>query len=161
MLSWLWKIITPLASKNNTTIYINNQIRFNTSGYGSPKTTPGGAGLRYGVIARLELSKDEHFKSGGIEVGHTLKIYAEKNQIGKPFKSTFVSLLWGEGIDYIDSTVEMSVFADVIKQGGAWYTLPNGTKLQGKPAVVSYYKEHDDEYRDLYDETYKQVMNRR
>lgn len=60
------------------------------------------------------------------------------------------------GIDLTGEVVDYGVEFGVIKKGGAWYTLPNEERFQGRAKVIAYLKENPDVQDSLYSEILRQ-----
>lgn len=52
------------------------------------------------------------------------------------------------GVDYIGDLVNTAEMLGVVERGGAWYKLPDGEKVQGKPAFIEYVR-NNEEFREF------------
>jgi recombination protein RecA len=147
---------------NGVTIIFINQIREKLGVmFGNPETTPGGRALKFYASVRLHVGKvggdDGKITSGGVNIGHKMRIRAVKNKVGTPTKSTEVDLIYGVGIDTDADFATYAINIGVIKQSGAWYTFPDkdGTRVQGTAAVKELIKENPDLKKAVIDEVAK------
>jgi recombination protein RecA len=160
MLARFWRKIGPLANKHNTFIMCTNAIKFKPGGYGDPRYQPGGEETRNRAIIRLELSRNSEgkIKIGEEEIGHMIKVYAEKNQTAPPHRSSEIALTWGVGFNNDRALVDMAIFTDVIKYAaGGWCTFPNGQKVQGVDNCVQFLLNDQNLHEEIYRETRKQL----
>ena len=49
---------------------------------------------------------------------------------------------FGYGLDAAMELIDVALDLGIISKGGAWFTLPNGEKLQGKDKVRNYFIEN-------------------
>jgi len=130
--------LIQLLGESNTLFIFINQTRSNLSPYGSPKTTPGGAAVRFYSTHRISLSggasKSSRIldESTGEAIGHKMSYEIVKNKISSPFRKGSIDLLWGNGYDLVGELVDIGVSFGLVDKGGAWLTY-QGKKYQGKP----------------------------
>lgn len=161
ILSKALRKITASINQNRCAVIFINQIRekINTGfggGYGEQTTTPGGRALKFFASQRIELKKTTAIKSGADVIGTNIKVKITKNKIAPPMKVCEVPMIFGEGFSAKDEVIDLALEYGIIQKGGAWYTLSNGTRLQGKESVKEYYAERPDESQSLREE----VVNR-
>lgn len=126
--------------------------------HNSPETTPGGRALKFYASVRLDVRRTETVKDNGTAVSNKTKIKVVKNKVAPPYKEAFTEITFGEGIDKIGELIDIASSLDYIKVGGAgWYNLPSGDKIQGRANVKEFFKEHPDEYKQLY-ETVRETL---
>lgn len=136
------------CARNNVTIIFINQIREKIGVmFGSPETTTGGRALKFYSSVRLDIRRVSgedgkgKIMSGGVQIGHVIRIRAVKNKVGTPTRSTEVDLIYGVGIDTEADFAQYAVNTGAIQQGGAWYQFPGGfDKVQGLNAVKALLK---------------------
>jgi hypothetical protein len=138
------KIAAVEADKTQTVVLLLNQVRANLA-YGADTTTGGGFALKHCTTHKLKLSRTGTmpFKVGEDIVGHEIKINFERNKVAPPHKIATMVLFnqttdkFGPvGIDLVDEAATVGMRRGVIHQKGAWYVLPTGEQVQGRPAVV-------------------------
>ena len=94
---------------------------------------------------------------------HVMRIRVVKNKIGTPYKEATISLMYGHGIDKVDEIFQIALKADIIHQGGAWFTLidketgeilrfgDDEFRAQGRDNMISLIRKHPEAYRYLED----------
>lgn len=123
-----------------------NQLRTNLGQtYGNPNVTPGGKALKFFASLRVDISKvggdDGKIKSGGIDIGHKVRLRAVKNKVGSPAKVTEIDLIYGLGFDTKADTIEYGVSVGAIQQSGAWFTFGEH-RAQGKAQLKTLLKDN-------------------
>ncbi len=132
LMSQACRKLRGIAAINSVTIIFINQIRSNIGGYGNPNVTTGGKALQFYSSVRLEISRvsgaEGQIMSGGVQIGHRVKIKAVKNKVGPPFRTTEVDLIYNFGFDKEADFIEYAVSLGAIEKRGAWLFL-NGKQL--------------------------------
>lgn len=139
---------------NGVTIIFINQIREKLGVmFGSPETTTGGRALKFYASVRLDVRKVSgengagKIMSGGVQIGHQIRLRAVKNKVGTPAQSTEIDLIYGQGIDTEADFITFAKKAGVIEQAGSWFKFNGENIAQGLPKTIAAVK--DD--RKLYD----------
>ena len=135
----LRKVVAAINQTNCATIFIN-QLRSNIGGYGNPDTTPGGRALKYAASQRIEMRKTTAIKEGADVVGNMVKIKIVKNKIASPMQVVELPLIFGKGFNPEDEVIDLAIDFGIISKSGAWFSADDGTRLQGKASVKSYYE---------------------
>lgn len=150
LMSQACRKLTAAASSTGCTVVFINQIREKVGVmFGNPETTTGGRALKFYSSVRLEVRKTETVKKGNEAISNKVKIKVVKNKVAPPFKEAMTEITFGSGIDTIGETIDMAVTADIIQKAGAWFTLSNGERCQGREGVKTYYKEHPEQFEEL------------
>ena len=75
-------------------------------------------------------------------VGNRTKVKVVKNKVAPPFKVAEFDLMFGEGVSYEGTLIDIGANIEVIKKSGAWYSY-NGERMgQGKEAAKVFLKEN-------------------
>ncbi|MDY3982801.1 MAG: recombinase RecA [Veillonellaceae bacterium] len=137
--------LTGIISKSKTVVIFINQLREKVGVmFGNPETTTGGRALKFYSTIRLDVRKGELIKQNNENVGARTKVKVVKNKVAPPFKMAEFDLMYGTGISYEGTLIDIGTNMDIVKKSGAWYSY-NGERLgQGKEAAKSYLKEHPD-----------------
>lgn len=135
--------LTASISKSNTIVIFINQLREKVGiMFGNPETTTGGRALKFYSTIRLDVRKAEAIKVDKEHVGNRTRVKVAKNKVAPPFKSAEFDIMFGEGVSYEGTLIDIGVAMEVLKKSGAWYSY-NGERLgQGKEAVKKYLREH-------------------
>jgi len=113
--------ITGPAHLHNCSIIFINQVREKIGVmYGNPMTTPGGKALPFYSAVRLHVRAGEQIKVKDEVIGHWMKIKIAKNKFAVPFKEATFPLIYGVGVDKVDEVAQLSKFAGIVRQTGAW-----------------------------------------
>lgn len=138
-------------SKAGTTVIFINQVREKVGVmYGNPEITPGGKALKFYASVRLRVSRKEFIVGPDKEpIGILSGIKANKNKTSAPGKVAELTIKFDGGIDTDNEWVEMAIRYGVIHKAGAWLTLPNEERLQGKAKATEWYKENPSEFDSL------------
>jgi recombination protein RecA len=129
--------IPTVLRQHDCTLIVVSQIRHKIGGYGNPETVNGGNGLLYYSSSRVEIRRDDEVTVNGDKVGQIAKVITRKNKASSPQQVAFFRIDWGLGVNKAQGLLELCVTDGIIHKGGAgWFTLPDGTKLQGEEAVL-------------------------
>lgn len=136
----LMRTLTLKAAKAKTPIIFTNHIYDDPSSMFPSviKNQGGGKGPVYlaSVLVQLSMTQNKEEDAGGAQIaiankinGITMSAMTVKNRIIPPFLKTELQLNFKTGLDVYSGLEVMAVAYDVVKQTGATYVLPNGTKL--------------------------------
>jgi recombination protein RecA len=160
-----WKMINYANNKPKPTLFVLiSQSRNNISAmYTSQQPTGGQATKFYSstVIKLFSSESDNQAIKGKIPVGDKLiedKIGRKINwdlQFSKTspgFQSGSYDFYFkGEniGVDGVADLVDTAELAGIVTRAGAWYLLPDGTKVQGREAFISKVREDEALQKDI------------
>jgi recombination protein RecA len=150
------RMMTGLASRTKTTILFISQMR-SKIGYfvGSSETTSGGKALLFYSSIRLKVDKEKSYKGKNEEViGNRLKIVAEKNKVGIPFRSCSVDLIFSKGIDVIADIFDVAVEHGIIQKDGNTHTYIKEKLGVGRDSSIEFLKINE----LIYTKIFEQVM---
>lgn len=162
MMSKFCRKAKAILANNNCTLIAINQIRSKIGGWGSPETTPGGNALKFFSSIRVEMRKREFITEKNEVTGLQVTLKVVKNKTAPPMKRYILDLDYERGFDSTMEWIDFAVETDVIKQGGPWFELPTGEKIQGKLKVIDYYslEENAEAYQAVIEETRKRKFSR-
>lgn len=80
------------------------------------------------LLTKLNLKHKETKKITGIK----MKCFGFKTRFAKPYESVTIEVPYEDGMDPYNGLLDVAVAMDIIKKGGAWYTMSDGTKFQEK-----------------------------
>jgi recombination protein RecA len=89
-------------------------------------------------------------------IGNEVKIKVVKNKLAPPFRQIEADMLYGIGLDKYGEVVDLAVENNLIKKAGAWYSLPDGTKIaQGRTSAKDFLMDNP----EVYDMLYQQIRD--
>lgn len=172
-----------LLRKYKATLIAINQVRENLTGYGDHLQTPGGRAWKHACSMRLMFKRGAFFDEDGNELtksaqspaGHIIEMTVLKTKTCKwDRKLGTAHLNYVKGIDTIQDTIDTALhlgFIDNSVQGTFKLLDPdtgmpmldaegNEIKIRGKKNVATYFREHLDDWRKLYDLVYDKLCQK-
>lgn len=119
------RMITGILAKTKTSVIFINQLRDNIGAFGwGPKTTStGGKALKFYASIRLAVKNGGKILTSNKEaIGSLLKIKAEKNKVGFPFRETELELFFRKGLDLVGDVLDFSLKNGVVSKSGSTYS---------------------------------------
>jgi recombination protein RecA len=142
--------LTAVLADTHTSIFFINQVRDKIGSYGNPQITPAGNALKFFSSGRYETYRTDYLKEGEDNiVGIKIRTTSRKSKIAPPFRKVEMDFYFEKGFDIDGQYVELALQKGLIERGGAWYTLPDGNKVQGQEKVKEYFRENTTEYDKL------------
>lgn len=131
--------LTGIISKSRTVVIFINQLREKVGVmFGNPETTTGGRALKFYSTIRLDVRKGELIKQNNENVGARTKVKVVKNKVAPPFKTAEFDLMYGTGVSYEGTLIDIGTNMEIIKKSGAWYSYNDERMGQGKEAAKEY-----------------------
>jgi recombination protein RecA len=130
--------ITNLIARQRVCLIFTNQLRQKLGVmFGDPWTTSGGKALPFHSSTRIRLKNMGQIKDTKKNtIGIKIRAQVIKNRLGPPLRSAEFPLYFDKGIDDFGSWLEVLKVHNLVKQGGAWYTMNDHTgkeiKFQSK-----------------------------
>lgn len=171
------KQAAALARQNNITVIYVNQLRANLSGLGMGDIAAGPRALQYNTTFSVKLSRKggpasettRKIKDGDVEdeVGRQFVAKVQRSRVSPQGRQAEFWLFnqptseYGAvGIDKVDEAVTIGVRMGVIKQSGAFYTLPGEDKsLQGRARLLAELKKRPEVVQTIRTEALKLVAH--
>ena len=172
-----------LLRKYHATLIAINQVRENMSGYGNPITTPGGRAWKHACSSRLMFKRGDFFDTDGNKLsttaespaGHIVNVAVLKTKTNKwDRKGGSYRLNYTRGVDILSDTIEAALHFGLIDNStqGSYKIIDPNTgeikldsegkeiKIRGKANVTTYFNEHLDEWKALYDAVYEKIREK-
>ncbi len=172
-----------LLRKYHATLVAINQVRENMTAYGNPITTPGGRAWKHACSSRLMFKRGDFFDADGNKLsttaespaGHIVNVAVLKTKTNKwDRKGGSYRLNYTRGVDILSDTIEAALHFGLIDnstQGSFKIIDPNTgeikldsegneIKIRGKANVTTYFNEHLDEWKALYDAVYDKIKEK-
>ena len=142
LMSQALRKLTGVISKTNTIIIFINQLREKVGVmYGNPEVTTGGRALKFYSSVRIDVRRVEYLKDGDRAIGSHTRAKIVKNKMAPPFREAYFDIMYGEGISRTGELLDLGVDYELIKKGGAWFTI-NEERFQGRDNAKKYLAEH-------------------
>ena len=139
----LRKLAGVIAKSKCVAIFIN-QLREKVGViYGSPEVTTGGRALKFYASVRIDVRRMEHLKDGETLIGSHTRAKIVKNKMAPPFREAQFDIMYGEGISRPGELIDLGVEYDLIKKGGAWFTIGE-QRFQGRDNAKKYLAENEE-----------------
>lgn len=156
----LTKLVPIIKSSNTLLVLVNTE--YAKMSYTGGNETKGGASVKYLTSMRIRLTKRDLIESENNKeeiAGQVLTFKFVKNKCGQPYRSGETTLYFYKGFDKQAEIVDIAISKGIIERGGAWYNFQvpekKGSKtmvpikLQGKAAVVDYFRNDEDAFEYL------------
>lgn len=97
-----------------------------------------------------DAKQDKGLHGDTTPAGIELQVRLAKSRLGDPLGSTRMRLEFGTGgqFDQDWTLVRAAIYCGLVDRSGSWYTLPDGSKVQGESGIRDYMKENE-EFREL------------
>lgn len=142
--------LTGIISKSRAVVIFINQLREKVGiMFGNPETTTGGRALKFYSTIRLDVRKGEVIKQNNENIGSRTKVKVVKNKVAPPFKTAEFDLMYGTGVSYEGTLIDIGVSMDIIKKSGAWYSYNDERMGQGKEAAKDYLRGHKEIAKEI------------
>ena len=149
--------IRAIAYQNNCLLIFINQVRHKVGVFfGNPETTPGGKALRFYSSLRLEVRKAESLGTKNNYYGNKVRIKVVKNKVATPFKTCYIYIIFGQGIDRFLEIIFTALSQQIITCKGAWYY--HGDQKMGQGVIKT--KEYLLSNPEVFKSIYQQVIDK-
>jgi len=172
-----------LLRKYKATLIAINQVRENMTAYGNPIITPGGRAWKHACSSRLMFKRGEFFDDNGNKLsttaespaGHIVNVAVVKTKTNRwDRKGGSYRLNYTKGVDILSDTIEVALHFGLIDNStqGTFKIIDPATgeikhdsegneiKIRGKLNVSTYFNEHLDEWKALYDAVYERIKEK-
>ena len=125
ILSKAMRKITQMIGRQRVALVFTNQLRVKLGAmFGDPYTTSGGKALPFHASTRVRLKNKGQIKdSKKNTIGMTILAQVIKNRLGPPLRKAEFPLYFESGVDDEGSWLQVLKDHNLVKVGGAWYTM--------------------------------------
>src|SRR5690242_11948883 len=145
LMSQALRKLTGGLNRTGTVCVFTNQLREKIGVmFGSPETTPGGRALKFYASVRLDIRRIETLKDGGDAYGNRVRVKVVKNKMAPPFRQAEFDIIYGEGISWEGSVLDVGLEHKVIQKSGSYFSFGDTRLGQGRTNVKAFLVEHTD-----------------
>ena len=143
LMSQALRKLTANINRSKTTAVFINQLREKIGVmFGSPEVTPGGRALKFYSSVRLDIRRIESIKDGREQIGNRVRVKVVKNKLAPPFRMAEFDIMFGQGISWEGSLLDVAVTSGVVRKSGAWYTFESDQLGQGRERAKRFLRDN-------------------
>jgi recombination protein RecA len=145
LMSQALRKLAGTLNKTQTIALFTNQLREKIGVmFGSPETTPGGRALKFYASVRLDVRRIETLKEGVEAVGNRVRVKVVKNKVAPPFKQAEFDIIYGEGISWEGSVLDVGLERKIVQKSGSYFSVGEERLGQGRQNATAFLREHPD-----------------
>ena len=112
--------------------------------HNSPETTPGGRALKFYSSIRLDIRRIETLKDGAEAYGNRVRVKVVKNKVAPPFKQAEFDIIYGSGISWEGTVVDVALERKIIQKSGSYFSFDDERLGQGRQNATAFLSENPD-----------------
>jgi recombination protein RecA len=145
LMSQALRKLAGTLNRTGTVALFTNQLREKIGVmFGSPETTPGGRALKFYSSVRLDIRRIETLKEGVEAIGNRVRVKVVKNKVAPPFKQAEFDVIYGEGISWEGSVLDVGLERKLVQKSGSYFSFGDERLGQGRQNATAFLKEHPD-----------------
>jgi recombination protein RecA len=145
LMSQALRKLAGTLNRTGTVALFTNQLREKIGVmFGSPETTPGGRALKFYSSVRLDIRRIETLKEGVEAVGNRVRVKVVKNKVAPPFKQAEFDVIYGEGISWEGTVLEVGLERKIVQKSGSYFSFGDERLGQGRHNATAFLREHPD-----------------
>ncbi len=145
LMSQALRKLAGTLNRTGTVCIFTNQLREKIGVmFGNPETTPGGRALKFYASIRLDIRRIETLKEGVEAIGNRTRVKVVKNKVAPPFKQAEFDIMYGEGISWEGSLIDVGLDQKVIQKSGSYFSFGDERLGQGRQNAIAFLREHPD-----------------
>ncbi|MFQ5426121.1 MAG: recombinase RecA [Gaiellales bacterium] len=145
LMSQALRKLAGTLNRTNTVCLFTNQLREKIGVmFGSPETTPGGRALKFYCSVRIDMRRIETLKEGVEAVGNRTRAKIVKNKVAPPFRQAEFDIIYGEGISWEGSVMDVALEHKVVQKAGSYYSFGDVRLGQGRHNSTAFLRENPD-----------------
>ncbi len=145
LMSQALRKLAGTLNRTGTVALFTNQLREKIGVmFGSPETTPGGRALKFYSSVRLDMRRIETLKEGVEAIGNRVRVKVVKNKVAPPFKQAEFDVIYGEGISWEGSVLDVGLERKLVQKSGSYFSFADERLGQGRQNATAFLREHPD-----------------
>jgi recombination protein RecA len=145
LMSQALRKLAGTLNRTGTVALFTNQLREKIGVmFGNPETTPGGRALKFYSSVRLDIRRIETLKEGVEAVGNRVRVKIVKNKVAPPFKQAEFDIIYGEGVSWEGSVLEVALERKIAQKSGSYFSYGDERLGQGRQNATAFLREHPD-----------------
>jgi recombination protein RecA len=150
LMSQALRKLAGTLNKTGTVAIFTNQLREKIGVmFGNPETTPGGRALKFYSSVRLDIRRIETLKEGVEAVGNRVRVKVVKNKVAPPFKQAEFDIIYGDGISWEGSVLDVGLERKVVQKSGSYFSYGDERLGQGRQNAAAFLREHPDVTQEI------------
>jgi recombination protein RecA len=145
LMSQAMRKLAGTLNRTGTICLFTNQIREKIGVmFGSPETQPGGRALKFYASVRMDIRRIETLKDGSDAYGNRVRVKVVKNKVAPPFRQAEFDVIYGDGISWEGSVLDVGIERNVISKSGSFLSFGETRLGQGREKAKAFLREHPD-----------------